>query len=386
MVQLREDGAHAVVAQAARVVGRGDEAAAERVHLRQRADHAGVAEVIREHAARQAGAGGGLDGDEAVVLFAAQLFAHERGDQAAEVRAAAGAADDDVGRDAVFVEGDLRLKADDRLVQQHLIEDAAEHIAVARRRRGDLHGLADGAAEGAGGIRVLGQNGAADVRGVRRAGGDARAVSAHDLAAERLLLIRALDHEHLQVEPQIRAGHGKRGAPLAGARLRRDALETLLLRVVGLGDGGVQLVAAGGIVAFKLVIDLRRRAELFLQAVGPDQRRRTVHLVEIADLLRDGDIRRVVVQLLLDQLVTENGAQIVKAHGLAGAGVHERRGLVFHVRADIVPILGHLRLRQIDLVRNVFGFHSCFSFRVLAFSGKRETKKTFIHRENRLSV
>ena len=145
-------------------------------------------------------------------------------------------------------------------------------------------------------------------------------------------------------------------------------------------------MAAGGIVAFKLVIDLRRCAELFLQAVGPDQRRRTVHLVEIADLLRDGDIRRVVVQLLLDQLVTENGAQIVEAHGLAGAGVDQRRGLVLHVRADVVPILGHLRLRQIDLVRNVFGFHSCFSFRVLAFSGKRETKKTFIHRENRLSV
>ena len=94
----------------------------------------------------------------------------------------------------------------------------------------------------------------------------------------------------------------------------------------------------------------------------------------------------VVFAILLDQLVTENGAQIVKAHGLAGAGVHERRGFIFHVCANIIPILGHLRLRQIDLVRNVFGFHSCFSFRVLAFSGKRETKKTFIHRENRLSV
>ena len=145
-------------------------------------------------------------------------------------------------------------------------------------------------------------------------------------------------------------------------------------------------MAAGGIVALEFVIDLRRGSELFLEAVRAHQRRRAVHLVEITDLLRDGDIRRVVVQLLLDQLVTENGAQIVKAHGLAGAGVHERRGLILHVRADIVPILGHLRLRQIDLVRNVFGFHSCFSFRVLAFSGKRETKKTFIHRENRLSV
>ena len=74
--------------------------------------------------------------------------------------------------------------------------------------------------------------------------------------------------------------------------------------------------------ALEFIIDLCRGAELFLEAIRAHQRRRAVHLVEIADLLRDGDIRRVVVQLLLDQLVTENGAQIVKAHGLAGARVH----------------------------------------------------------------
>ena len=58
VVQLRHDGAHAVVAQAAGVVRRGDEAAAERVHLGQRADFAGVAEVVGEPAAREARAGG----------------------------------------------------------------------------------------------------------------------------------------------------------------------------------------------------------------------------------------------------------------------------------------------------------------------------------------
>ena len=247
-------------------------------------------------------------------------------------------------------------------MEQDLIQDAAEHIAVAGRGRGDLDGLADSAAERTGRVGVLRENGTADIRGVRWAGRDACAVGAHDLAAEGLLLIRALDHEDLQVKPQIRAGHGKGRAPLTGARLGRNALESLLFGVIRLRDGGVQLVAAGGIVALEFVIDLRRGSELFLEAVRAYQRRRTVHLVEIADLLRDGDIRRVVVQLLLDQLVTENGAQIVKAHGLAGARVHERRGLILHVRADIVPILGHLRLRQIDLVRNVFGFHSCFSF------------------------
>ena len=134
-------------------------------------------------------------------------------------------------------------------------------------------------------------------------------------------------------------------------------------------------MAAGGVVALEFIIDLCRCAELFFEAVRAHERRRTVHLVEIADLLRDGDIRGVVVQLLLDQLVAEHRAQIVKAHGLAGAGVHKGRGLIFHVRADIVPILGHLRLRQIDLVRNVFGFHGCFSFRMLVSPGEGQQKR-----------
>ena len=74
-----------MVAQAARVVGRGDEVAAERVHLGQRAHHAGVAEIVGVDAAREARAGSRLDSDDAVVCLAAELLAHERCDQAAEV-------------------------------------------------------------------------------------------------------------------------------------------------------------------------------------------------------------------------------------------------------------------------------------------------------------
>ena len=83
MVEFRQGGAHAVVAQAPCVVGGGDEAAAKSVHFGQRADHAGVAEIIGVHAPGEAGAGGGLHGDEAVVGFPAQLLAHERRDEAA---------------------------------------------------------------------------------------------------------------------------------------------------------------------------------------------------------------------------------------------------------------------------------------------------------------
>ena len=372
VVELRERAAHAVEAQAAGVVRRGDEGAAERVHLRQRADHARVAEVIGEPAAREARAALGLHGDDAVVRLAAQLFAHERGDQTTEIRAAAGAADDHIGLHAVFVERGLRLQTDDRLVQQHLIEHAAEHVAVAGVRYRDLHGLRDRAAERAGRAGELLEDLAPDVRRIGRGGRHLRAVGAHHLAAERLLLIGALDHEHLQIESQIGAGHAQCCAPLAGAGLGRHAFEPLVLRVVGLRDGGVQLVAAAGVVALKLVVDVRRGAELLLQTVRAHQRRGAVHLVKVADLVRDRDVSGVVVKLLLHQLVAEHDAELLGGHGQAGAGIQQGSGLRLHVRPDVVPCFGDLAFGQIDLVGDfLFGhFNNSFPKRSVLLPGK----------------
>ena len=133
--------------------------------------------------------------------------------------------------------------------------------------------------------------------------------------------------------------HGKGGAPLAGARLRRDAVEALLLRVVGLRDGGVELVAAGGVVAFELVVDFGRRIQFLFKEIGADQRRRAVHAVEVENRLRNRNIRRVVVELLLDEFITEDMAELFEGAGLVGGGIENRRGLGLHVRADIVPCL-----------------------------------------------
>ena len=321
-----------------------DEGGAEGVHLRERADHTGVAEVIREGTASEARAGRGLDSDDTVVVFAAEFLAHERSDQTAEVGAAAGAADDDVGLDAVLIERGLGLETDDGLVQEHLIQHAAQHIAVAGILDGDFDSLADRAAEGTGGAGELLEDLAADVGGHRRGGSDVGAVGAHDLTAEGFLLIADFDHVYLTVEAEVSAGHRQGSAPLAGSGLCRDALEALLLRVVGLSDRGVQLMAAGGVVAFKLVVDLRGGTERLLEAVGTDQRRGTVHLIEILDLLRDVDVGGGVVQLLLYQLLTEYAREFLGGHRLTGAGVEQRRGLVLHIRAQVVPFLRDILL------------------------------------------
>ena len=109
MVQLGEDAAHAVIPQTAGVVGRGNEVAAQGVHFCQGAHHAGVAEVIGKLATGETGAGGGLHGDEPVILFTTELFTHEGGDQTAQVAAASGAADDDVGHNVVLIQRRLGL-------------------------------------------------------------------------------------------------------------------------------------------------------------------------------------------------------------------------------------------------------------------------------------
>ena len=249
-------------------------------------------------------------------------------------------------------------------MEQHLVEHAAQHVAVPRHGHGRLHRLADGAAQAPGGAGELRQDLPAHIGRLGGGGGDGGAVDLHDLPAEGLLLIGALDHEDPAVQPQVPAGHGQGGAPLARAGLGGDALEALLLGVVGLGDGGVELVGAGGVVALEFVVDVGRGLELLLQAVGPDQGGGAVHLVEVPDLLGDLEIGGLIVQLLLDQLGTEHAFQLLSGHGLEGAGVQEGGGLVLHVGPEVVPGVGHLVLRQVDLVGNFVLAHDVFSFSV----------------------
>ena len=77
-IQLGKYGAHAMVSQSAGMVRGRDEAAAQRVHLRQRADHSGIAEIVCELSSGKARAGCRFHGDKAVILLSSELFTHER--------------------------------------------------------------------------------------------------------------------------------------------------------------------------------------------------------------------------------------------------------------------------------------------------------------------
>ena len=213
-----------MVPQATGVVGGGNEAAAQGVHFRQGTYPTGVAEIVAELASGQTGAGGGLHGDDLIPGLAPEHFPHKGGDESPQIGPASGAADDYVRMHAVFIQGQLCLQANDALVQQHLVEHAAQHIALgAAALDGGLHRLGDGAAQASCSLRVVAQDLAAHLSRGGGRGGDRGVEYIHHRLSEGLLLVGALDHKHVAGQAEVTARLTEGGAPLAGAGLSGDA-------------------------------------------------------------------------------------------------------------------------------------------------------------------
>ena len=342
LVDVRHHRRHAVITQAAGVETRRNERRSQRVHLDQRRQVRGVAEVVGVFAARQRRACGRLDRDEAALAPAAQLQPEEREGKPGEVRAAAGAADHDVGVVARHLELLDRFLAVDGLVQQHVVEHGAERIFHRRILGGHLHRLGNGDAERARTFRVLGEDGPAGIGLVRRRGDAARAIGFHQRAAIGLLIVGHADLEHGHVDAEQPAGKSERRAPLAGAGLGGEPLDALLLVVPGLRHRGVRLVRARRRDAFVFEIDLGRRLQRLLQPARADQRRRPPHAVDVADRLRDvdGALRR---HLLQDQRHREQRLEIAGADRLLGAGMQNRRQRLRQIGREVVPSFRNLR-------------------------------------------
>ena len=271
IIQLGNDGAHAVIAKAACMVCGRNEAAAKSVHLCKRTNLSSIAEVISIFTTGQARAGSRLNGDDFVVGLAAKHLANERGDQAAKVGTAAGTADDGICLNAIFLECRAGLETDHGLMQEYLCQNGAEHVTITLLSRSSFHCLRDGTAKASRRAGELSINLASNIGIHGRRRRYLCTVGSHDLAAEGLLLIGAFYHVYLAVQSEIGACHGKCGTPLTGAGLSRHALQALLLSVISLSDCGIQLVAAGGVVTLELVIDMCGCLKFFLQAVSTNQ-------------------------------------------------------------------------------------------------------------------
>src|SRR5207248_6418131 len=97
-------------------------------------------------ALRQGRAARWLDGEDAHLL-PRRLVGEEREGEPREIRSAAVAADDHVGILARELHLLLRLLPDDRLVQEHVVQDAPESVFRVVVGRGVLDRLGDGDAQ-----------------------------------------------------------------------------------------------------------------------------------------------------------------------------------------------------------------------------------------------
>ena len=289
VIEQTHQGRVPVVAQPSGVNGRRDKTVPQRVHFQQRRGGRRVAEVIQIHAAGQRRACFGLDGDDANLL-ALELVRQEGERQPGHVAPPADAPDHHVR----ILTGQLHLpaglQADDGLMQEDVIQHAAQRVLRIVVRGGIFHRLADRDAQAPRGVRILGQDRAAGVGPRAGAGNDLGAPGLHHDLAVRLLVMADLDHVHGALQIEQAAGQGQGASPLPGACLGRQPAHAGLLVVEGLRHSGIRLVASGGTRTFIFVVDVRGRIQHPFQPPGPVQRRRPPQPVDVSHRLRNRDL------------------------------------------------------------------------------------------------
>src|SRR3989475_495774 len=319
-------------------------AVAEGVHLQHRRERGVVREVVSVPPLEVRGRGA-LRREEADFL-AAERICEERKGESPEIRAAAEAGDHQVRIFADLLELPLGLEADDRLMEEDMVQDGAEavdRLVIAPRV---FEAFRHRDAQGAWVMRVFLEQGPSGRRLRTRGSVDCRAVQPHELAALRLPIVDRADPEdrRLQAREARRVREGR--APLPRPGFRREALVPLLLRIPGLRERRIHLVAAGRTVELGLVVQMRGSTESFLETACPDQRPRSTRLaVQVLNLRRDVDpsLHRVLLaQAFADQQVRER-----LDSRRAGRGILRGRQGLREIRLDVVPLRWPLIVREL---------------------------------------
>ena len=153
--QLADDRAGSVVAQSPGVNVRRLKIVAQRVHRDQGRESRHVAEVVLEFAAGEFRASFRLHGDHAYLLPLGEILPQEREADAREVAAASETSDHHVRLGVGHLHLRHGLLADDRLVQNHMVQHASQAVArVFRTAQSHLHGLGNGQPEASRTVRI----------------------------------------------------------------------------------------------------------------------------------------------------------------------------------------------------------------------------------------
>ena len=274
VVQLRDQRRHAVVAQAASVNSRRHEIVAQGVHLHQRRIARGIAKVVGINALGQTRTRGRLHRHATQVLGAlvtGSLVGEEGEADAGEIAAATAGRKDHVRVVAHLLELLLGFLADDGLVQQHMVQHRTERVIGVGARGRFFHRLGDGNTQAALVFRVVGQDAAAGLGKVGRAGEHFGAPGLHHRATEWFLLVRHLHHVDANLHVEHLSGQRQAATPLACTGLGGQPVDAGHFVVIGLWHRRVGLVRAGRRDAFVLVVNLARRAQNLLQPMRTEQ-------------------------------------------------------------------------------------------------------------------
>ena len=175
----------------------------------------------------------------------------------------------------------------------------------------------------------------------------------HQRAAIGLLVVADAHHVDLAIEAEKGAGHGERRTPLAGSGLGGEVLGAVHLVVIGLRQGGVQLVRAGRAAALVFVIDVGGRIQRLLQTAGAEERRGTPLRVQLPHFAGNFDFP-FVADLLQDQAHGKERGEIVGAERLEGSGMQRRSHRRGQIGGEVVP-----GKRNAVLRKNILdGFHA----------------------------
>ena len=101
-------------------------------------------------------------------------------------------------------------------------------------------------------------------------------------------------------------------------------------------------MAAGCVVSFEFIVDLRWCVQGFFQIVSSAKRCRAIDLIDIADFFRDVEVSRFVVHFLLGQFLAEYRVKVFYYRRFPGCRVDHRRCLLFHISAQVIPLLRDL--------------------------------------------
>src|SRR2546426_7922551 len=244
-----------------------------------------------------------LGRDEADPL-AVERVREEREGEASEVRSAAEARRHQVRILTDLLELTLGLEADDRLMEEDMVQDGAEAIDRLLITARVLESLRHRDAQGSGMVRILLEERAPRCCLRTRRSVNRRAVHPHELPALGLPVVDRTDPEDRRWQPGEARRLRQRGAPLARAGLRREAFVPFLFRVPGLGESRVHLVAARRTVEFRLVVEACGSAESLLQTAGADQRPRSARLsIQVLDLR--GNVDPPLCGVLLPQALAD---------------------------------------------------------------------------------